>query len=454
MPYSHRVLIVDDRPEDGEAIARRLWQDQVPNCFIKYDENILGSINNTFNGIRVIFQDIKLVPGTGIPDHGDYGAAAQLLDSLLKDNNGPWLLVAWSTWGEDPDNGQRYAAALFEYLIERLPVGKKPYQYLVIDKKPYTVDSNHGEMKSEGGLSDPEKQKLLDDIRGIYKRTPSIDALGQWERYVGGCASDVVNNLWQMTEGLKKGRADELAGLLLKLAKSQDGRVGDDISDALYAILSSLLSDRLAYINSDSIELGKIDYSGDPSQINTMLHWDGVKYENANASGALYYFPLDGDITKYYFEPKPEGEKEFIYNHFIRSNGDNGKSISEADKDNNFNENIKLVLLDVTPPCDHDNGKAIWRKMVVGINVLKNEATGKYLKHVNYEASLKKTPVFCINDREEFYIFNSRLISALPDQVEVLNEFTYIGRLREQLLRDFISWLAGMITRPGVVEVR
>ena len=40
--------MVDDRVEDGEAVARRLWQDQVPNCFVKYDDDLLENIRNKF----------------------------------------------------------------------------------------------------------------------------------------------------------------------------------------------------------------------------------------------------------------------------------------------------------------------------------------------------------------------------------------------------------------------
>lgn len=456
MPYSNRVLVIDDRPEDGEAVARRLWQDQVPNCFIKYDEHTLENINNTFHGIRVIFQDIKLIPGTGTPNNADYGAAAQLLDSLLKENNGPWLMVAWSTWAEDPEEGQLYAQQLFDYLLEKLPVGKSPRDFIVLDKKPYTVDGDHGVVKSEEGdnsLSVEDKQDFLEKVKSSYEKSSPINALSQWERDVGSCASSVVNELWAMTKGLAGVRDEELVGLLLKLAQAQDSRHGDDISNVLYEILASLLTDRLGYIDSNPISFDVKEYSGSVENTNTMLHWDGVAHEFVNSPGAIYFFPLDGDASKYFIEPSNDSKKEFIYNNFIENNGDKGKSIKNADKDKSFDDNIQLILLDATPPCDHDNNKAIWRKMIVGIKVQNNETTTSYLKHRKKEESLKDTPIFHIADEEFYFIFNSRLVITLPDNEDILSKLGYIGRIREQLLRDFVSWFGGMFTRPGIVKV-
>lgn len=226
--------------------------------------------------------------------------------------------------------------------------------------------------------------------------------------------------------------------------------MGEDISEALYEILSSLLSDRLSYSEPEPIQLQNKVFSGASDKINTMLHWDGVEHVDVNYPGAIYYYPNNEIIEKYFFEPKNEDLKSFIYSNYIANNGDNGSSINRANEDADFDENIKLVLLDATPPCDHGNNKAIWRKLVLGIMVRNNEKTKSYLKS-DY---IKSTPVFLISNIEKYFIFNSNLIVTLPDKGNVLRELGYIGRLREQLLRDYVSWLGGMITRPGIVSVR
>ncbi len=453
MPYSNRVLIIDDRPEDGEAIAKRLWEDQIPNCFVRFDEGILNNIRNKFYGIRVVFQDIKLISGSGVPGNSDYGAASQLLDALLEENNGPWLMVAWSTWAEDPEQGHQYAQQLFNFLRERLPNGKKPRTFLVLDKKPYTIDHDHGVVRSDEELGSSEKSDLLTSIREFYEQSVPVTALTQWEQNVGGCASSVINELWEMTADLDGDREDQVIGLLKKLSKAQNGRVGEDIAEALHGLLSSLLIDRLTYSVPESIILDDKEYAGSVNKVNTMLHWDGHGYENVNSPGSIYAVPVDSEFTKYFFEASEDNYKGFIYANFIANKGDQGKSINEADKDENFASNVRLVFLDLTPPCDHDNSKAVWRKMLLGIKVICSDITEAYTKHMKNFGYLKKTPIFCVPDTEFYFVFNSNLILTLPDDDDLLNSFEYIGRAREQLLRDYVAWLGGMITRPGIVSV-
>lgn len=141
MNNNNYVLVIDDRPEDGEAIVRRLWKEQIPALFHNFDQSLdYGDFGKPHSGIRIIFQDILLVPGKGTPNHQDYGAALTILESLIAETNGPWLMIAWSTWADDNDEGDKYAKELFEYLQKRLSDGKKPYGFTVLDKTPYTID--------------------------------------------------------------------------------------------------------------------------------------------------------------------------------------------------------------------------------------------------------------------------------------------------------------------------
>lgn len=453
MPYSNRVLVIDDRSEDGEAVVRRLWQDQIANCFIKYDEHTIEGINNTFHGIRVIFQDIKLIPGSGIPNHADYGAAAQLIESLLKDNNGPWLMVAWSTWAEDPDSGDKYAQELFDYLLERLPNGKKPHSYIILDKKPYTVDGNHDVVKSEGGenaLTEEEKLTFLDEVKESYEKSLSINSISRWERDVGSCASTVVNELWNMTEGLTDSRENELTGLLFKLAKAQDGRIEGDLSLPLYEILASLLSDRLSCIETIKIELEKFNYSGEASAVNTMLHWsNSVEMKNVSSPGAVFLYPdtiKDIDVISFDTDAKKKG---FILEQYVPE--DKQKIIKGEEE---FLTRYQLVMLDITPPCDHDLRKAYWRRYIIGIKVLKENALNLYKDDgkLSHDA-LYITPEFKLDDESFVLLFNSRLIHSFVDKDRMYKRFTCLGRLREQILHDIVNWYGRMATRPGVVTV-
>ena len=60
MPHRNRVIVVDDKTEDGDAIVKCLWKLQIPSFFLHYDEKLLVDLDESkkFVGIRFIFQDI------------------------------------------------------------------------------------------------------------------------------------------------------------------------------------------------------------------------------------------------------------------------------------------------------------------------------------------------------------------------------------------------------------
>lgn len=458
MEKNNHILVVDDRREDGEAIIRRLWKDQLSALFHHFDNgNPLApeDIDDKHSGIRVVFQDIHLTIGKGTPSHQDYAAAWGVLESLLSKDNGPWLMVAWSTWAEDPDNGDRYARELFEYLQKRLSDGKKPYSYVVLDKQPYTNDGDHGIVKQEDELSEPEKLGLLESVRTELSKVPALSILSVWESDIKKCASSIVNNLWGLV-GPEEGQTLEdrearLLQLLYKLGKSQDGRLGvsDDISTPLYELLATLLSDRLTVLPIRQIKhaFTKEDPSIDACLINTMLHWEG-SVSQQQMPGVVLSYPddiVDVDMIKFSSDKRKRG---FILDQFLsKSNQEHVRGDVE------FFKNISLVILDITPPCDHANRKAGWRRYIVGLKVDYRYQGCLYDENRLANDALRSTPVFYCNDERFFMIFNSRLLCSIPDQVKRFNNISMIGRVKEQLLRDVVNWNGSMATRPGIVSV-
>ena len=63
MPHRNRVLVIDDKRNDGESIVRKLWNLQIPSFFLHYESSIIESLSpdKQFDGIRLIFQDIELM---------------------------------------------------------------------------------------------------------------------------------------------------------------------------------------------------------------------------------------------------------------------------------------------------------------------------------------------------------------------------------------------------------
>ena len=475
MPHRNRVIVIDDKAEDGEAIVRCLWKLQIPSFFLFYDgENVDElDINKGFEGIRFIFQDIDLIAKGGLPGTGDYSAAATAINRLLKEENGPWLLIAWSTWGNDPENGEKYAQELFDYLVERLPVGKRPYQFVVIEKGPYLANGIHGTVKAD--LSDSERTGLIESVKSVVNPVASLEALGHWEADVRNSASRVIHNLWDMIDSGSPEELDKsLGGVLFQLAVAQEGgrvQKTDDLSTPLYQILSSLLYDKISHVKAQEIKVSKdVKPSVQANLVNTMLHWesatDGARY----SPGIVYSWPMDKEPDLGGLCIAKSNLNEFIIDAFV-SDDQNKRRDANADVD--LLKQVELVLLDITPACDYANDKAFWRRFLVGIKVLGQAKKHFYTGKTKLAGeSLKETPVFSNNGDDFQFIFSSRMVISLSDKNEYLSErsepdqangnvytpdvtkLNSIGRIREQLLQEFIAWFGGMATRPGIVSLR
>ncbi len=473
MPHRNRVLVVDDKPEDGEAIVRRLWSLQIPCFFLHYDPSVIEELKpeKRFDGIRVIFQDIALV-SSDFPGHDDFSAAASGIDRILTDNNGPWLLVAWSTWGDDPDQGDKYAKDLFNFLQTRLPEGKRPYHFTVIDKQPYVANREHGEVKSEADFSEDDKDALTQSVSAALSSVEVLNALILWESNVKKSSSRMVNELWQMVEGQDIQEMDKgLGGLLFKLAQAQDGErlsKTDDISSPLYQILSNLLLDKVSHIETDKLVVNEKSNSNIcPDPINTMLHWDNTN-KGENHPGTVYLWPLNEEIDFGNLNIEVDKLKDFVIDSFVANDLNKRKAALEDQK---FDDHAKLVIMDITAACDFANNKTAWKRMIVGVQCYDQASihfyTGGKKKAKLAGDYLKDTPKFTDDSGTFRFIFNSRLVFSIRNsdtsQIEVVDgepseehsdKMKLVGRLREQILQEVIFWSGSMAARPGIVSLR
>jgi hypothetical protein len=474
MPHRNRVIVIDDKTEDGEAIVKSLWRLQIPSFFLHYDQVVIEELdaNKKFEGIRYIFQDIALV-SPDFPGTDDYSAAAAGIDRILGEENGPWLLIAWSTWGCDPDQGGKYAKELFEYLVKQLSSGKRPYQYVVIDKRPYSSDGQHAAVKAS--LDSCERDQLITSVKEAVMPVKSLEALGQWESDIRSSASKVLYNLWNMIEiGPLEQTEKALGGLLLQLAIAQEGirlEKSDNLAAPLYQILSGLLYDKISHIKPDEIRVNEdVKQSIKANIINTMLHWEKVCDSTKYSPGYVYQWPKEEVVNLGCLCISKSNIKEFVLDAFV---ADNANKQKEARNDMNFMKNVELVLLDITPACDHANNKAFWRRFLVGVKVTEQARKHFYTGGSKLAGDyVKDTPQFIDNVSSWQLIFNSKLIVSLADKKEYISDrpvervdsateyvpdvtrLTSVGRVREQLLQEFIAWFGGMATRPGVVSLR
>lgn len=154
----HTAIVIDDKPEDGLAVARTLWSKGHPCLFFQYSPEALDREIEPQRGIRVIFLDICLLAGSS-PGTSDYDQAVLSIQMLLSPLNGPWLMATWSTWEGE------YAKKLYNHLRDNLPRSIQPFNFICLEK---------GKLTKEGPGSHSNVRDLDNsDIQNLYQKCVS-----------------------------------------------------------------------------------------------------------------------------------------------------------------------------------------------------------------------------------------------------------------------------------------
>ncbi len=432
-----RILIVDDKQEHGEAIARKLWKLGYASLFVQYDqEALLEGKYGPYQGVRLVFMDLDLAGEGRIGDGSRaYADVVATLKAILDSNNGPWVLVTWTRHVD-------HAETLFSHLKRRLPGELQPVSKEVMDKEMFIND---------GGTD--RNHDLLSRLREIIRQENATGCLLGWEARVWKSANQVVADLSRTASSLEGEDTNKNLGhLLYELAKADAGETMEDSSEfapPLYRVLTSLLSDKLSVLSPgingscDALAVSPIDganhLAGWKREINSMINFE-AGYSASTCPGALFEItdstelphPADGDVWTLI-------EKQFLF----------PKSTAN-DQQRKLVRQCSLYLLDITPPCDHFQKKIDWRRFVfvcmVPLGSLSNTQEKKLRK--NY---LNITPEFSFDGRECILVVNANLQISLCDGKlqECLGNAS--GRIKEQLMADILGWMGRHITRLGHV---
>lgn len=452
-----RIVIIDDKSEEGEPIARALWLAGLPVLFAKFDPETWMAEDAPFKnmeGVRVVLLDIDLL-GSSMKGSEDqlFGTAATAMETILHDNNGPYLLIAWTNYDDQ-------ASALKSYLQKRLSPSKRPILFRKLAKEDYL----------SGGKTEFE---LRNSVLNFIEEFPPIRALSAWEGSVqiaaGGVVSDIINTVVASEPADERTFAARLATLLRDLAEAEDGKhvKPEDVSRPLASVLTFLLSDQLSSRGFRTVPLAEIDPLPEAiamdwrRRINLMLNFDTAV--SPPAPGTLHEYPI-GDkhnLPIPILSTKEAGK--LLRGNFLNP----GASELTTPEKSAIEASSSLLLMDITPPCDHAQRKSVWRRYIVGAKILENHWT-----HV-WEKDEKKEPIEgrCgqnlwvsppmkpLGKSDSFrLIFNSRLIVSIQDNADssgrLKSSSKVVGRLRERIFTDILGWFGRQATRTGHLSLK
>jgi len=471
--WNSHALVIDDKFNDGLLICSRLIDRLVPHYFFHYEPNrfeeLIKSPKN-LSGIRLVFQDLQLI-SAGAPQKIDFDAAADTLNALIHDTNGPWLLVTWSTWaGEGNDLGVGKAEELFNHLQEELPEGKKPFAYVVLDTKPtFTTGDHHSPVDNLQNISEEERQALSHHIDMKIAGFNATRILISWENEVSRAVSETISDVTKIIQ-IGDNFDSDLGSILREMATAEIGKhtAPDNFSKGIKEILSSILRDKIQATAQGLHEFGNVDSTrliNWKEKINRIIHLELCPSIRPFPPGSIFAMTNHLKLL-----PEPTGDAKEV-NKFIRAN-----FLDFTKEENNLKEEVSsactIVAMDITPPCDHANNKAQWNKYIVGIKIptslrnfscmierRRNDQGERTETRIPSEACgdyIIRLPNMVDGENSEFlFVFNSKLTFSLKtSQAEQTLGECYIGRLREQILSDLTSWLIRQTTRPGIVELR
>ncbi len=458
------ALIIDDKFTDGLAVAKTLWSKGYSCFFYDYSTAALANTQKQ-SGIRIIFQDICLV-GSSTPSKTDYDAATTTIEGLLESDNGPWLLATWSTWEGDGNHAQQ----LFDHLRENLSTPKMPFDFVLLDKAAFTEGGpgNHSQVKEFGPT---ECDALIATCTAKLAEFPSFKGITNWEKALAQSAHKTVHDIAAIPMELTPQNFDHSLGdMLYRIGVAETGKKFSYEEQAIGVsrVLNNLASNKSyfsAVLQKEALRdsTPKTDISSEMKRnwarrTNHVLHLEKL---DQISPGAVYIFKK----PKHYYSENGNliAELEKFYSEKVLKENllIDFKTHSAYEK---IYEKSKLILIDVTPPCDHAQKKSQWRKFIVGSEVIVHaEELSSKVKENKFSklfklASKWKGPCFCTgvditNKTVRFFYVDMRLVMSVPDDDQFLTRLEPLYLIKEQLLRDLISSLSAHLSRPGIVDL-
>jgi len=428
------IIIVDDSVEDGRLISNSIQAAGYSARYIEYKKNKLFELSkNKLRGVRIVFMDIHLIPeGTSGEDKNYYSAVQKALESILDQKNGPYIMITWSEYSDKSKD-------LYSFLDERLTKELIPVSKKELDKEDYK------NLDREEDLTKIVKE-YLNELEGI-------GCLINWEEGISYSASETLYEILKIARNLEGNLVEKVGKVVGKLAKASAGNhlAKENSVDNLHNVLAEILFDQMTHQQrNQNDEFGQMIYDGSQqdvdggwhSRINSMLHLDTQSHDahTVHIPGDVFKYPENNhDLPLPMVIDKIDFFKSQFYSGCIR--GDlNGPEKEE------LNKNFKLLLMEITPPCDYAQNKFTWHRYIVGVQIPTKFMNSKNKVNVEF---LCATPEFTTDDQQDYKIvFNSKLIISLePEKANALNR--PFMRIRQVLLADMMGWLGRMVTRQG-----
>jgi len=437
--YTFSALVIDDKFDEIKGFIDVLNSNGIATYYLNFVDNNTEEYLKNINNIRLIVTDLfndkidnKLEP------------IISVFDSLEEAKINNFILVIWTKHNEHYQN-----------FIEHLQKYNKKLNFIALPlSKEDFIDIEENKVSFKNDKYEELSKKVKEHIEsGLFKY------FLEWEVSVNNKASNIINEIVTSLQD------DDLKNIIKTLTQEEKTYKQKE----LYKILNTILSDKIASIDSQNIDgLDGADISDDlKAELNTTILFEKDPINKINNGNIYLYDEFIGSLKEdekiqfenlICYEKDSRFSKDFYMHkgykddeikkyccNTIQNKDTNGQLNKEC---KNFHKsNITPILIDITPSCDVSNKKYTKNRLLFGyiydsqLKCLKNRAD--YLYNPNFSFLYDKKKCKIILSFKELFSINPQYLEDLQP----------ILRARKELSADIQQKVASHIARVGVFSL-
>ncbi|MDF1549407.1 MAG: hypothetical protein P1P88_16400 [Bacteroidales bacterium] len=439
LPLNGRIAIIDDKYKEVKPLMDFFSKKRIAFNYYTGLKIVDFPLDPNENPITLLFLDLNIVESQHTPK-AVISTLHPILKSICPSKSKPYCLVIWSKKIND------FADNLDKHFRNNPELkNKQPVKTIRLKKSDYFsyIDGAYV-------FQDDKFQLLQEILHSELENISLMKNLLTWENIVHQNISETIS-VFSSLYPISKDWDKNMKVIMFHLAKAVIGNdyiksTSDDLKlFAAFSGLNSFLAEKIQDSISDN-NLGTIENVKDDiweasssnkkkdslnskvkAEINSKLHLiRKLSKLDSFEQGNIYFIKNENNLLKQILWKEKYGK--FITVNILKS------------KPN-------LIQLDLTPVCDYSQDKKYIR-IIHGI--ILNSKYHMSFDNSNYQI---KTPIFLINKKEKFFLFDFRFIKTTTKNEIEKRKIVPTIKLRREICTDIQSQLSNQVNRPGISEL-
>jgi hypothetical protein len=425
---SPRVVLVEDDEQAALPVLKALAHEGIVAAW--YSAQDSESLpKEKLEDVRLLILDLDLRGASGVDVKDTAGVVTKILAPT--DESGPCIFLLWT---KHPDRANDVMSAVVKYSKSTIYTD----YYLIFNKSDFYQDDAF------------QAEKMIKDLRKGVSEFAPMDFLFNWESCCSKAGAVALNKIFNLatlqTMNQEKDSNGHLTNMLFELAKALGGKRISDV-DSNEKLL--FLRRTLGVIHADAVRHAA-ETNPDPAE--TSLFSRSTSNLDSETKSIINHIlltspdtvgpapgtchPVDINLSQWIgFKPHKEIKeyRRFLARIFGKSYRVNKSCICDQ---------CKMVVVDLSPPCDYAQNKLYRHRLAPALIVplnLSDHVVSKsnYLKKIG---PLRDDDSACCLVVDSLCMFTLPMGTTLPEA---------LFRLRNHVAVDLQAWLGAHLARPG-----